>query len=156
MDIELRERTPDHVRIYFERVQDPEIQQYLPRTVTSIQQALAGFENTQKPGATSYGRTIYADGDYVGDVWCYGIDLLETPQAMVSYCIFDKSYWGKGVMSRAFALFLSDISKRYGISHIGAFSFSRNIASVCVLEKNGFRILETFSENGVESVYLQK
>ena len=156
MDIELRERTPNHVRIYFERVQDPEIQQYLPRTVTSIQQALANFEDTQKPNATSFGRTIYAEGDYVGDVWCYGIDLLETPQAMVSYCIFDKSYWGKGVMSRALALFVAEIEERYAISRIGAFSFAANTASVRALEKNGFRILETFSENGVESVYLQK
>lgn len=155
MKIELCERTRKHVQVYFERVQDPEIQNLLPQTVTSLQQALANFEKTQQPDATSYGRTIYVDGDYVGDVWCYGIDLSDTPQTMVSYCIFDKSQWGKGIMSRALAMFISEISYRYGISCIGAFSFSDNGASVRVLEKNGFRIMETFVEDGRESVYLQ-
>lgn len=156
MNIKLCKRTADHVRIYFERVQNPEIQQYLPRTVTSIQQALENFADTQKPNSTSYGRTIYVDGDYVGDVWCYAIDPSEMPQAMVSYCIFDKDNWGKGVMSRALALFLSEISNRYGISHIGAFSFSENTASIRVLERNDFHIQETFLEDGMESVYLQR
>ena len=156
MNIELRKRTADHVRIYFERTQDPEIQQYLPRTVTSIQQALENFADTQKPDATSLGCTIYVDGIYVGDVWCYGIDLSETPQAMVSYCIFEKDYWGKGVMSRALALFLSEISNRYGILCIGAFSFSENTASIRVLERNDFHIQETFLEDGMESAYLQR
>ena len=156
MNIELRKRTADHVRIYFERTQDPEIQKYLPQTVTSIQQALNNFENTLKPDTTSYGCTVYVDGNYVGDIWCYGISLADTPQAMISYCIFDKKYWGRGVMSRALALFLPDISNRYGISCVGAFSFYENTASVRVLERNGFCLQETFLEDGVKSVYLQR
>ena len=155
MNVELRERTQSHVRIYFEKTQDPEIKKYLPQTVTSIQQALANFENTQKPNATSFGRTIYADGNYVGDVWCYGIDLSGTPQAMISYCIFNKCYWGKGVMSRALALFMEEVSSCYGISCFGAFSYAENTASVRVLEKNRFCILEAFSEDGMDSVYPQ-
>ena len=156
MNIELRKRTADHVRVYFERTQDPEIQQSLPGTVTSIQQALANFVATQNPNSTSYGCTIYVDRGYVGDVWCYGIDVAQIPQSMISYCIFDKCYWGKGVMSRALGLFLSEISNRYGISHIGAFSFSENTASIRVLEKNDFCVKDTFLENGVKSVYLQR
>ena len=155
MNIELRERTAEHVRIYFAQVQELEIRKYLPQTVTSLQQALENFEDTQKANATSYGRTIYVDDSYVGDIWCYGISLAGTPQAMVSYCVFDPCYWGKGVMSRALALFLSEIWDRYGIWRVGAFSFLENTASVRVLMKNGFRITETFSENGRESVYLE-
>ena len=155
MKIKLDERTSSHVRIYFERVQEAEIQKYLPLNVTSVQQALENFEHSRKPGATSYGRVILADGNYVGDVWCYGINLSETPQAMISYCLFELNYWGKGVMSQALALFLSEVSQRYGISCFGAFSFSENTASIRVLEKNGFRIQEAFSENGTESVYMQ-
>ena len=155
MEITLDERTSAHVRIYFERVQDAEIQKYLPRSVSSVQQALENFEHARKPGATSYGRVILVDGNYVGDVWCYGINLSEIPQAMISYCLFEKKYWGNGVMSRALALFLSEISQCYGISCFGAFSFSENSASIRVLEKNGFFIQESFSENGIESVYMQ-
>ena len=155
MIIELRERTEQHVRIYFERVQDPKIRKNLPQTVTTLEQALSNYANTQKPNAASYGATIYVDGTYVGDVWCYGIDLNETPQAMVSYCIFEKAYWGKGIMSHALELFLTELTARYHISCTGAFAFSANRASIRVLEKNGFEIKETFRDNEIESVYLQ-
>ena len=70
MKIELRERTAGHVRIYFEQTQDEQIERMLPRSVESLEQALANFEATLLPGAASFGRTIYADGRYVGDVWC--------------------------------------------------------------------------------------
>ena len=156
MEIELRDRTSDHVRVYFERTRDAEVQKYLPQTVTTLRQALENFEIAQKPNATSYGRTIYVDGTYVGDVWGYAIDVTQTPQTMISYCIFDKSCWGKGIMTSALELFLSEIQHRYGISCFGAFSYLDNAASVYVLKKNGFRLLETFSENGVSSVYMQK
>lgn len=36
MNIELRKRTKQHVRIYHERTQDPEIRQHLPKTVVSL------------------------------------------------------------------------------------------------------------------------
>ena len=70
MKIELRERTAGHVRVYFEQTQDEQIERMLPRSVESLEQALANFEATLLPGAASFGRTIYADGRYVGDVWC--------------------------------------------------------------------------------------
>ena len=156
MNIELCERTESHVRTYFERIQDPKVIRYLPQTVTSLGQALTNFKNTQKPNATSYGRTVYADGVYVGDVWCYGISRTDMPQAMVSFCLFDYTCWNKGVMSCALARFLSEIEVRYGIWCVGAFAFADNAASVRVLEKNGFRIIELFTEDGADSVYLQR
>ena len=101
MKIELRERTAGHVRVYFEQTQDEQIERMLPRSVESLEQALANFEATLLPGAASFGRTIYADGRYVGDVWCYCIDCEQSPNAMLSYCIFDKALWGKGAATEA-------------------------------------------------------
>lgn len=155
MNIELRKRTKQHVRIYHERTQDPEIRQHLPKTVVSLEQAMQNYENTLKPDATSYGATIYVDGSYVGDVWCYGMDPSGTPQAMVSYCIFEKSCWGRGIMTRVLSLFLEDCTSRFGITCFGAFVFSSNTASIRVLEKNGFTPKETFQEDGVQSFYYQ-
>lgn len=155
MKIELRERTEKHVRIYFERTQDPEIRQTLPQTVASLEQALQNYINTLKPHATSYGATIYVDGSYVGDVWCYGMNPSDTPQAMVSYCIFEKFCWGGGIMTGALSLFLKDVSTRFGITCFGAFAFYENTASIRVLEKNGFTLKETFQEDGIKSVYYQ-
>ena len=107
MEITLQERTADHVRIYFERMQDDQIDRMLPRSVNSLDQALENFAQTKLLDAKSYGKTIYADDRYIGDIWCYCIDPKETPKAMLSYCIFEKSCWGKGIASRALSLFLN-------------------------------------------------
>ena len=154
MKIELHKRTADHVRLYFEKTQDAEIERMLPRSVDTIEQALANFEQTLLPEAVSYVKTIYADGCYIGDIWCYCIDPKETPNAMLSYCIFEKEYWSKGAATQAISLFLEDIVLRYELKSIGAFTFADNIASIRVLEKNGFSVQESFVEDGRQSVYL--
>ncbi len=156
MKIELRERTAGHVRVYFERTQDEQIERMLPRSVESLEQALANFEATLLPGAASFGRTIYADGRYVGDVWCYCIDCEQSPNAMLSYCIFDKALWGKGAATEAVGLFLQQAVERFSLRSVGAFTFADNKASIRVLEKNGFAVQESFVEDGRESVYLER
>ena len=107
MKIELRERTDGHVRVYFEQTQDEQIERMLPRSVESLEQALANFEATLLPGAASFGRTIYADGRYVGDVWCYCIDCEQSPNAMLSYCIFDKALWERALPPKRLGCFCS-------------------------------------------------
>ena len=126
MQIELRDRTIENVKIYFEKT---------------------------SPQANSYGKTIYVDSNYIGDVWCYCIEKNETPEAMISFCIFDKSFWGKGLTTKAVSLFINEVCKKYQLKTIGAFCYSDNLASIRVLEKNGFTLEETFMENGRESKY---
>jgi len=156
MKIELRARTESHVRTYFARTQDPEIQAMIPQTAKTVEEAVAQFEKTLLPGATSFGRTVYADGAYVGDVWCYCIDLQENPNAMISYCIFDKALWGKGVATEAVKQFLEESLSRFGLKSVGAFAYCDNAASIRVLEKNGFEKREEFTDEGRLSVYYQK
>ena len=155
MRIELRERTAETVLTYFHATRDAEIQKFLPQKAQSEEEALADFEKTQQEAATSYGRTIYADEHHVGDIWCYCIQK-EEPNAMVSYCVFDKTLWNKGVATHSLKLFLEDIIERFNLKHIGAFSYLENIASIRVLEANGFCRMEEFTEDGVASVYLQR
>lgn len=155
MNIQLKDRTADTVMTYFQMTRDPEIRKYLPQKAVTQQEALADFEKTKQPGAASFGRTIYADGSYIGDIWCYCIQEAE-PNAMVSYCIFSKAHWGQGICTKALELFLTDIAKRFRLTSVGAFTYSANEASVKVLQKNGFRDMETFVEDGTESKYFQK
>ena len=155
MIIELKERTEQHVLTYFDRTQDPDIRCTLPQSATTAAQAVAQFRTTLLPGATSYGRTVYVDDHYVGDVWCYCIDPTDTPQAMVSYCLFEKALWNKGIMTRTLQLFLHDILPRFSLRSVGAFTYANHIASIRVLEKCGFAVQEEFTEDGVKSVYLQ-
>lgn len=152
MELELRPRTEREVRIYFARTRDPEIQARIPQRSQTVEQALEDYRRSLAPGADSYGRTVWADGVYVGDVWCYCIHA--EPDAMVSYCIFEKDRWGQGVASRALEQFLADAGPRFGLKRVGAFVYADNPASVRVLEKNGFAIQETFEEEGRRSFYL--
>jgi len=153
--ITLEKRTAETVKIYFERANRPEIKSVLPQKAQTVEEALADFEKTLLPDATSYGETVWVDGEYVGDIWCYCIDLNDEPNCMISFCIFETAYWSQGIATSAVAQFLPRIRERYGVRTVGAFSFAHNRASVRVLEKNGFAVVEEFTEDGVLSVYLQ-
>ena len=156
MEVSLGERTEENAAVYFERTRSAAIQRFLPQKARTLEEALADFRKTREPGAESFGRTIRADGQYVGDVWCYAMDPSGDPQAMVSYCVFEQALWGRGVASEALGLFLEEIRERFGLERIGAFTFTANQGSVRVLEKNGFRLAETLVEDGTASGYYTK
>lgn len=153
MNIRLGERTAETAAVYFERTRIPAIQRFLPQKAQTREEFLADFRKSGEPGSSSFGRTIYADGRYVGDVWCYGMNPSGSPQAMVSYCVFDQALWGRGAASAALGLFLEEIRERFGLEHTGAFTFADNTGSIRVLEKNGFRLTESFTEGGRASGY---
>ncbi len=152
--VELRERTEDHVRIYFEKTRDAEIRKVLPSAAHSVEDALRMFRETKQPNAKSVGKTVYCDGVYVGDVWCYG--LWEEPDAMLSYCIFEKKLWGKGIASEAVGQFLALLQKELGLKTVGAFTYADNPASIGVLKRNGFSLMEEFTDDGRLSAYFEK
>ena len=155
MIIELADRTEATVRTYFKKTQQAEIKKMLPQKARSAEEAVLDYKQTLLPGSKSFGRTILIDGTYVGDIWCYCIDKAETPNAMLSFCIFEKTQWNKGVASKAVSLFLREVNERFRITTIGAFTFSDNMASQKVLEKNGFAMIEEFAEDGKASKYYQ-
>ena len=155
MDIYLGHRTAETVRIYFEKANQSVIKAVLPQKAQTVEEALADYRETLLPNASSYGRTIVANGNYIGDIWCYCIDVNEEPNAMLSYCIFEKAYWSQGIATEAVAMFLKEVQAKYALSTIGAFTFSDNFASIRVLEKNGFAELEELLEDGRESRYFQ-
>ncbi len=157
MRIQLNARTPDDVKTYFERTNDPDIDRMLPRSVFTQEAAMANYNASLLPGATSFGRTIYVDGRYVGDIWIYCIDASAQPQCMLSFCIFDKSCWGRGVATRALDMFLLEVAHRYPlINSVGAFTYNHNRASRRVLEKNSFALADSFEEGGVPSCYYER
>lgn len=156
MRLTLRGRTEETVAVYFEKASAPDIRRVLPQRAATLEEALADYRQTLLPGARSYGRTIWADGSYIGDVWCYCMDLRETPSAMVSYCVFDPAWRNRGAATAALDLFLQEIRDKFGLSSVGAFTYAANRASIRVLEKSGFRPMETFTEDGVASIYYQR
>ena len=155
MVITLEKRTADTVKTYFEKANRPEIKQVLPQKAKTVEEALEDYEQTLLPNAKSYGRTVYVDGNYVGDVWCYCIDPDDEPNSMLSFCIFEPEYWSKGIATAAVKMFIQKICACYHVKTIGAFTFAHNLASIRVLEKNGFVLMEEFEEDGVLSMYFQ-
>ena len=156
MVISLDSRTAETAAVYFEKTRSSVIQKMLPQKAQTLDEALADFRKTQEPGARSFGRTVRADGRYVGDVWCYCMDPGGDPQAMVSYCVFEQDLWGRGAATEALRLFLEEVRERFGLERIGAFTFADNTGSIRVLEKNGFRLAESFTEEGILSGYYQR
>lgn len=155
MDITLGIRTVETVTIYFEKSNTPLIRQTLPQKAKTLEESIQDYKATLLPDAKSYGKTILADGIYVGDIWCYGINHSNVPNAMVSYCIFEPDYWKKGIATEAMRLFLQEIVPKYSLDTIGAFTFSDNSPSIKVLEKNHFIMMEEFVESGVSSKYYE-
>lgn len=153
--ITLEARTAETAAIYFEKTDSEAFRKVLPQKAKTVEEAVADFHASQLPGASSFGRIILADGRYVGDVWCYHIDPFDTPGAMVSYCVFDPVSQGQGIASKALELFLPEIRQRFALKTVGAFTFSNNAPSIRVLEKNGFQLMEEFTEDGVASRYYQ-
>lgn len=155
MDVTLGSRTAETAAIYFKKTDNETIRRVLPQKAQTVEEAVADFYASQRPGASSYGRIILVDGQYVGGVWCYCIDPGGTPSAMVSCCVFEPSLWGQGVASKALNMFLSEIAGKYSLKTVGAFTYSSNLPSIRVLEKNGFRLAEEFVEDEVSSRYYQ-
>ena len=155
MIVTLEKRTADSVRTYFDKANRPEIKQVLPQKAKTLEEALADYEQTLLPNAESFGQTVYVDGKYVGDVWCYCMDMDEEPNCMLSFCIFEREYWSRGIATAAVKMFIRNICARFHVKTIGAFAFANNRASIRVLEKNGFVVMEEFEEDGVLSKYLQ-
>ena len=155
-NIVLGNRTEETVRIYFEQAQKLAIKAMLPQKASTVEEAMSDYQETLLPTATSYGKTILVDGRYVGDIWCYCIDKTDTPNAMLSYCVFDESSWNKGIATDATLLFLEEIKNKFDLASVGAFTYSDNLASIKVLEKSGFELIEVFEEEGRESKYFQR
>ena len=74
---------------------------------------------------------------------------------MLSFCVFEKTFWRKGIATEAVSLFLKMVHEKYKIETVGAFTFSDNVASQKALEKNNFQLLEEFVEDGKSSKYYQ-
>lgn len=155
MEIALGVRTAETAAIYFNKTNREIFRRVLPQKARTVEEAVEDFYETQRPGASSYGRTILTGERYVGDVWCYCIDPAGTPGTMVSYCVFERECWSRGVATKALALFLREIGPKFGLSTVGAFTFADNLPSVRVLEKCGFRLMEEFTEEGRASKYFQ-
>jgi RimJ/RimL family protein N-acetyltransferase len=101
--------------------------------------AYVALQQKIRADATGLKWTILYDGQIAGDVMSF----LQDGQREVGYRI-GREYWGKGIATRALALFL-DVERRrplYG------WVLAQNIGSQRVLEKCGFSVIGEEDEDG--------
>ena len=116
-----------------------------------MQEAETMFDAAEAPGSSSFGRNIFVDGCYVGDVWCFAIDEEVEHQCQISIVIFDRRSWGRGIGARVLGDFGELVFERFAVDRILAHTFATNPRSIGCLEKLGFERIEEVEEGGVRS-----
>lgn len=74
---------------------------------------------------------------------------------MLSFCIFEMGLWGCGICTGAIRAFLDHLNENLNLNVFGAFTYTDNIGSIRALEKNWFKEMETFMEDGRWSKYFE-
>lgn len=154
-NILLKDRTLSNVKIYWQKTQDEELMKLFPFIKKTLKDAIYLYEESLKPGAKSYGKVIYVDDKYIGDVWCFGIDECIENKAFISIVIFDKAYFGKGIGKRILLEFTKIIFNKYNLKKLCAFTYKDNERSIRTLESIGFKKVEEFKENNRLSCYYE-
>lgn len=155
LNINLRNRELDHVKKFWQVSKDPELQKLFPFQDNTLEEAVEMYKKSLLPDAASYGKTIYVNDCYIGDVWCYCIDENVEKNCFLSIVIFNKDYWNKGIGAKVLNEFKEKIAHKYAINKICAFTYKFNIASSRTLEKVGFKCVEEFEENNIPSLYYE-
>jgi RimJ/RimL family protein N-acetyltransferase len=144
-EMRLRGVTEEDLPIFFEHQRDP------------LAYRMAAFPPRERDAfMTHWGsilrdtsvvvRTIELDGDVAGNVVLFGFE----GRREVGYWI-GREFWGRGLATRALSAFLHEVEER----PIYAGVAETNIASIRVLEKCGFKALETGDEEHAGEVLLR-
>ena len=123
---------------YVEWMNDVEVTRYTEqRFHKTTQYDIASYieEMTKSPMALFYG--IFENLELIGTIKLGNINALHLT-ADLSYMIGSKKHWGQGIASLAIAKMEKVGFDILGLKKISAGVYTNNIASIRVLEKNGF------------------
>jgi RimJ/RimL family protein N-acetyltransferase len=129
-EVRLRDVTEDDLPIFYEQQADPEAN------------AMAAFPARDREALTEHWlkvladdsvskKTVLFDGHVAGNI----VRFEQSGQPLVGYWI-GRSYWGKGIATRALSEFLRQVAARPLYARVA----KHNVASIRVLEKCGFTV----------------
>ena len=133
-EILVRDMTEDDLPILFEYENDPDVRHmaaFGPENI-SDQQTFTAEWIKRLANDSLVKKVIVADGQVVGSIM--GFELFGEPT--VGYSI-GKAHWGKGITSKALAIFLTQYTARPLYARV----VKDNSRSKRVLEKNGFVVV---------------
>jgi uncharacterized protein (TIGR01244 family) len=129
-NIQLRDVTEADLPVFFEQQLDPEATRMAAFPARQQEAFMAHWANIMDdPGVTI--QTILFDGQVAGNI----VSFEQYGKREVGYWL-GKSFWGKGIATRALALFL----ERVNIRPLYGYVAKHNSASRRVLEKCGFHL----------------
>lgn len=152
----LREVLPEDEARYFEMDADPGVHRYVGNQPVQRMEEVRGKIQRIRMGYTENGIDRWAvvekeSGQFIG--WA-GLRLIEetrnkhTNYYDLGYRLM-KSHWGRGFASEAAVAALNYGFTSLELNEIYASADSRNVASIRVLTKAGFKFVEQFDSEGV-------
>ena len=144
-DVQLRDVIEDDLPIFFQQQLDPDAT-YMAAFPSRDRDAFMVHWKKILSDETLIKKTILFNGQVVGNIGSWQ----QSCKQEIGYWI-GKEYWGKGIATKALSKFLVQIKVR----PLYAYVAKHNIASIRVLEKCGFIIIDEqkeFSNIGEEKV----
>lgn len=139
MDIEVRILMPDDVtKEYVDWFGDEVVTRYSENKFKEFSlEGQQAYVSEKLDSETDHLYGIFVAGRHVGNVLLGPINLTHR-HAEVTYLLGDRSYWGKGVMSRAIAIVVDRAFTEFDLVRVYANTYENNLGSIGVLEKCGF------------------
>ena len=140
--VTLRDVTEDDLPVFFDFERDPVANEMAAFPARDREAFVEHWTTNILDNDAGRKRTVLLDGEVVGNMLSWE----QSGDTLVGYWI-GRDYWGRGVASRALALFLAEVDER----PLHAYVAAHNAGSIRVLEKCGFRIVraQTIEESGV-------
>jgi RimJ/RimL family protein N-acetyltransferase len=129
-EVILRDVLEDDLPVFYEHQLDPEANRMAAFPARAREAFMAHWARILKD-ETIYKQTILFDGQVAGNQ----VSFVHAGKREVGYWI-GKEYWGRGIATRALAVFLTQIEERPLYAHVA----KHNLGSLRVLEKCGFTI----------------
>jgi RimJ/RimL family protein N-acetyltransferase len=136
--VHLRAVEDGDVEVFFEHQLDPVAVLMADFPARERDAFFAHWDKIRTDG-TVLAQTIVVDGEVAGNVVSWDWDQAGTRE--VGYWI-GRAYWGRGIATRALALFLGRMTSRPVYAYVAA----HNLGSIRVLEKCGFH--QTSAQDG--------
>ncbi|HCA87706.1 MAG TPA: GNAT family N-acetyltransferase [Streptomyces sp.] len=150
---ELRGQREQRRAVCIRAVEDGDLEVFFQQQLDPVATRMAAFPaRAREPFMTHWterilgdpavtARTAVADGEVTGGLVCWA----DAPDRLMVGYWYGRPYWGRGIATRALALFLGEVTVRplYAEVAVG------NAGSIRVLEKCGFRrVTEAGSTDG--------
>ena len=148
-DVRLRDATHDDLPIFYEQQRDPVASRMAAFASRDLDAFMEHWTGRILGDETGVAKAVLVDGRVAGNVLAFDHD----GRREIGYWI-GREFWGRGVATRALAAFLGEVRDRPLYAGVA----KHNVASVRVLEKNGFEIVDEPVEpaaDGVEELLLR-